>query len=393
MADPIHALAPDDSGSVTLERYEYQVHVAVQAVLQMLAGLAVCHVTCEHIEDIIAARGPGAGGDADLEWDFQQVKSRDAVQPWTLADVLAAKPLRSLWRTHAAVQGLGLTYRLTAALEGLLDPGDANVMALASGQGAKHEQCLTRVMRHLKADRAPVVAFLDLLRVQQLPRRADIEVRNIAAFAELGDRLSAGILKGLYDELLRRARDAMQGKLGPRWPLLITDPNPSDRVQRKRLTAASVVDIQRRLLRPDHVLLGAIAEQLTELQTPLVRKLRAGAASPETLEDAQRLRAHADHHRLSEQALGTWPQDHAIEADLDQRLLLTARRLVVQHRDQRPRPADTIFNALQSSLSDKPERHDRHPLYAQDDLLLMGRACALSDACHFGWGNIRDDES
>ncbi|MCX4826365.1 DUF4297 domain-containing protein [Streptomyces sp. NBC_01142] len=83
MADPIETVAPDDSGSVMLRRYEYQVHVAAQAVLEMLADQRVDHVTCEHIEDVIVARTDDraiAGG--GLLWDFHQVKTRDTPVPW-----------------------------------------------------------------------------------------------------------------------------------------------------------------------------------------------------------------------------------------------------------------------------------------------------------------------
>ncbi|MFF1744348.1 dsDNA nuclease domain-containing protein [Streptomyces mirabilis] len=137
MADPIEIEAPDDTGSPTFRRYEYQVHIAVQAVLEMLAGGTVQHVTCEHIEDIVVARSgdPRCVG-GSLFWDFQQIKTRDSVEPWSLRDVISKGPLRSLWRTHTAVQGSGLVlvYQLTAGIEGHLDPADAPVTALSRGR-------------------------------------------------------------------------------------------------------------------------------------------------------------------------------------------------------------------------------------------------------------------
>jgi hypothetical protein len=129
--------APDDSGSPTFRRYEYQVHIAVQAALEMLAGGTVRHVTCEHIEDILVARSDDPRCvDGGLFWDFQQVKTRDAVEPWSLKDVISKGPLKSLWRSHTAVQrsGLGLVYQLTAGIEGYLDPADAPLTALSRGR-------------------------------------------------------------------------------------------------------------------------------------------------------------------------------------------------------------------------------------------------------------------
>ncbi|MGA5275417.1 dsDNA nuclease domain-containing protein [Streptomyces cellulosae] len=102
MADPIDTDAPDDSGSVTVERFEYQVHATLRSMLQMLAGAGVLHVTCEHIEDIVVATTPPSPSNGDVHWDFQQIKTRESPDPWGLSAVLDAKPLASLWRTHKA---------------------------------------------------------------------------------------------------------------------------------------------------------------------------------------------------------------------------------------------------------------------------------------------------
>jgi hypothetical protein len=101
------------------------------------------------------------------------------------------------------------------------------------------------------------------------------------------------------------------------------------------------------------------------------------------------MRANADHHRLREAALGTWPDDPAVEGDLDQRLLFLARRVGRAH-EENPRPANAVFDALQVELQNNAGAYDRAPLYAQDGVLLMGRACAVSDECRFGWGEARD---
>ncbi|MER6062037.1 dsDNA nuclease domain-containing protein [Streptomyces sp. NPDC001792] len=142
--------APDDSGSVSGERFEYQVHATLRSVLQMPAGAGVLHVTCEHIEDIVVATTPPGAPNGDTHGDFQQIKTRESPGPWGLSAVLDAKPLASLWRTHKAVRDLGLTYRLTAGLEGLLDPGDENVQALARRRGAEKEARVKRIARRVK---------------------------------------------------------------------------------------------------------------------------------------------------------------------------------------------------------------------------------------------------
>ncbi|WP_331732075.1 dsDNA nuclease domain-containing protein [Streptomyces sp. NBC_00989] len=391
MADPIEIEAPDDSGSATLRRYEYQVHIAVQAVLEMLAGGTVEHVTCEHIEDIVVARRDDARCvDGKLFWDYQQIKTRDAVEPWTLADVIAKKPLKSLWRTHTAVRGTGQVYQLTAGIEGYLDPADALVMALSRGQGGDHESCRKRVATHLKVtDDDHLSEFLGLVQVRAFVRRESVEAHNTRVLADLGPGLPMATIDALYTELLRRTREATQGRPGARWTELLAVDDPPPAVLNKRISAGVIADVRQRLTRPDHVLLQDLSQQLNGSETNLVRKLRQGAASKDVIQDAQMMRANADHHLLREAALGTWPDDPAMETDLDQRLLLLARRIGRTHAEH-ARPADVIFDDLQVELQHNAAAYDRRPLYAQDGVLLMGRACAVSDQCRFNWGNARD---
>lgn len=392
MVDPIETEAPDDSGSVTLRRYEYQVHIAIQAILEMLAGGTVQHVTCEHIEDIVVARsGHPRCVDGSLFWDFQQIKTRDSVEPWSLKDVISKKPLKSLWRSHTAVRSTGLVYQLTVGIEGHLDPADAPVVALSKGEGAQNANCRKRVAAHLKVPEDDAVDdFLSLVRIRPLARRENVEAINTRVLADLaGPGMPVGTVDALYTELLRRAREATQGCPPDRWAELLAVDSPSPTVLGKRITAAAIVDIRQRLTRPDHVLLEDLSEALQGSETALVRKLRQGAASKDVIEEAKMLRAQADHFRLKEQALGTWPDNPAVETDLDQRLLLLARR-IGRARREHPQPADAIFDDLQVALHDNPGAYDRHPLYAQDGVLIMGRACAVSDECRFNWGDARD---
>ncbi|WP_394427387.1 dsDNA nuclease domain-containing protein [Streptomyces sp. SGAir0957] len=391
MTDPIEVEAPDDTGSPTLRRYEYQVHIAVQAVLEMLAGDAVAHVTCEHIEDIVVARrGHPRCADGELFWDYQQIKTRDAVEPWTLTDVISKKPLKSLWRTHTTVRGTGQVYQLTAGVEGHLDPADALVTALSRGQGGGHEPCRKRVAAHLKVpDDDQLSEFLGLVRVRPFVRRESVEAHSTRVLADLGPGLPMATIDALYTELLRRTREAMMGRPVARWTELLAVDDPPAAVLSKRVSAAVIADVRQRLTRPGHVLLQDLSQQLTGSETSLVRKLQKGAASKGVIEDAQLMRANADYHRFREVALGTWPGDPAVEADLDQRLLFLARRVGRTHEED-SRPANAIFDALQVELQNNPGAYDRAPLYAQDGVLLMGRACAVSDECRFDWGDARD---
>jgi len=68
MTDPHAIVTPDDSGSDTLARFQYQAHVTFPYCLKLATGDGVTDVYAEHIEDI-AVRESDA-------WRFLQVKSR-----------------------------------------------------------------------------------------------------------------------------------------------------------------------------------------------------------------------------------------------------------------------------------------------------------------------------
>lgn len=389
MVDPIDTEAPDDSGSVTLSRYEYQVHAALQFVLLMLAGGPIHSVTCEHIEDSVVeledSSPPDTLGRSERLWDFLQIKTRDSPEPWTLTSVLASKALKSLWRTHQAIRNTGMRYKLTAALEGLLDPADTQVVKLSHHKGAEDGSCLTRVTKSLGGDLDTVSTFLELVSIRVMPRRDDIEAKNIAFLGDLAPGLAIRDAKSIYRELARRTRLAMQGKLGPRWPHLATESSPTEKVLQKRLTIHRLQDLHQRITRPDHILVREINEALRVEETALHRKMRTGAASQGNIESAQLLRANADSHQFEQVALGLWPAAD-VERDLDLRLLVAARSTVARLQTA-DRPADAIFDGLLDNLVRHAAMYDRYPLFGADGMLLLGRACALSDECRFDWGN------
>lgn len=169
MQDPGCLPAPDDTGSATEERFTYQAQAALRGVLEMLAGGGVVHVTCEHFEDVLVARADGAvTGDVVL-WDFQQIKSREKQDSWTLSKVLRSKALASLLRTHRALhEHRDLPYVLTVGVEGPLS-AEADVRAVAQGRGGDSTERLDRIARHLDADAAETAEFLRLVRIEELP--------------------------------------------------------------------------------------------------------------------------------------------------------------------------------------------------------------------------------
>lgn len=63
MQVPGHLPPPDDSGSASGEGFAYQAQATLRAVMEMLAGGEMLHVTCEHFEDVLVARTDEAGPD------------------------------------------------------------------------------------------------------------------------------------------------------------------------------------------------------------------------------------------------------------------------------------------------------------------------------------------
>ncbi|MEY9938557.1 dsDNA nuclease domain-containing protein [Streptacidiphilus sp. MAP5-3] len=247
--DLAYVPAPDDTGAKTGERFEFQTQAALHAVLGMLCGNDVAHVTCEHFEDFLTARRVRGGQDGDLLWEFWQVKSRESGMPWGLGDLLGSKALKALWRTHQAVRGRGHSYLLVVGVEGQLKETE-DVRLLASGQADQHQSVLDRVTGRLKASSDEIAAFLRLVRVRALPSRGELRLRNESIFSERGSHLQVQEVRSLFNRLEERIREAMRGHAGSSSPVDATEPAPGDGVLRRRLSADNLSDIWLALSNP-----------------------------------------------------------------------------------------------------------------------------------------------
>ncbi|MFF5011465.1 dsDNA nuclease domain-containing protein [Streptomyces phaeochromogenes] len=251
MQDPGHLPPPDDSGSASGEGFAYQAQATLRAVMEMLAGGEVLHVTCEHFEDVLVARAREAGPGGAVLWDFQQIKSRERHGTWTLAKVLRSDALVSLLRTHRVLKDeVDLTYVLTVGVEGPLS-SDTDVRAVAQGRGGDDAERLNKIAGHLGADPVETAEFLKLVRIVALPERYELERRNRDVLFELAPHLRVGEAQALHTELFNRVALAMRGRLGPRWQALVTQLDVPETVLRKRLTPHKLRDMALRLTRPD----------------------------------------------------------------------------------------------------------------------------------------------
>lgn len=379
--DPAHIEAPDDSGSDTMRRFAYQVHVGARAVLEMLER-SDGSLTCEHLEDAVLQRT----SEGQEVWAYCQIKTRDGLQAWTLATVISSKALKSLWRTWKVLPEEGrASAELWVLFEGASDPADDPLVMLERGQGHSHEGCLSRVARHLGVSQDLVRPFLERVRVQGIDSRGTIESLNREALSHLCPELTGHEVRAMYDEICKLVDTAMQGKLGARWQVIARQPSLPAAKQSKRISVQTLAELGIRVGVKSGVRLRYIATD-GETTSDLVRKLRDGGASTEVIASATQMRAQADYAQLEAVASGAVVVDRATDEDLDQRLLAIARGISAEYQDYGPRPADRIYNKLLQRLEGRPPGLDRHPRYRDDPILLMGRACDLSDQCHFGWG-------
>lgn len=248
MTDPFEFVAPDDNGTAAIVRFGFQASVALRFVLRMLGGSDVLHVTCEHFEDVVV----GWSGPNGVHWDFQQVKSRDSGEAWTLAEVAESGLFKSLLRTDRALRrhagdGRPVDYRLTAAIEGGLKPGEPDLRELAHGTDAVSSDRVIWLAGRLGAEVSETADFLRRVYVEPWPRRDLLERDNKDALRALSSHLTVGEIREVYQRLCGMVWDAMAGRLAPEWQRLIVQPSPPEAVLRKRLTLEKLAEVRLRL--------------------------------------------------------------------------------------------------------------------------------------------------
>lgn len=253
MTDPSEFPAPDDTGTATITRYAFQASVALRFVLQMIGGSDVLHVTCEHFEDVVVARTPTTASDPDLpHWEFMQVKSRESNEPWTMREISRSGALKSLLRTdrelrrHVA-EGMPIDYRLTAVVEGGLQPDEVDARGHFARAGNAESNDVIWLARQLGTDEVEIVDFLSRVHVARMPRRDLLERDNKDALQSLSSRLTVGEVRELHEELSGMVWRAMRAQLAPDWQRLIIETSPAGTVLRKRLTPAKIAHVRLRL--------------------------------------------------------------------------------------------------------------------------------------------------
>ena len=112
---------PEDHGTDTLNRYRYQLLLAVPFCVELATGTSgLLAVYPEFIEDLALQAEDG--------WRLIQVKTHAAPSaPWTLSETIGSGALSSLWRAHTTVRELaaeqGIPYELGIFVSGPIAPG------------------------------------------------------------------------------------------------------------------------------------------------------------------------------------------------------------------------------------------------------------------------------
>ncbi len=231
MTDPHAIVTPDDSGSDTLARFQYQAHVTFPYCLKLATGDCVTDVYAEHIEDI-AVRESDA-------WRFLQVKSRKPERgQWTIGEVIKSGAIASLWRAYqAAGRSVVATYEI--CLEGTLRKDDP-LKALAE-ETELPDDTLVRLADECGVAVDEVFDFAGRLRVLELPELASIAAQNLRLMMKTAPDVAAREIEKTYWSAIEVIETAMTAdSLAGDWPaalFLTRNERLEARVEKKRITA------------------------------------------------------------------------------------------------------------------------------------------------------------
>lgn len=173
VGDPLNTRPPDDTGTDTFKRYQYQACLAVPYCLKCAAGEGVRSVIMEHFEDIVV--------EYEDRWLFIQVKTKDArLGPWRLSS--AEGGLKSLYRAFEQTHHLRASYSLH--LEGSIAAGDV-LEELVPEKLPLSDSLRNRVAKNLEIEQADCDRFLAVTTVRpNQPPRAHITNHNLGMFNE-----------------------------------------------------------------------------------------------------------------------------------------------------------------------------------------------------------------
>jgi hypothetical protein len=387
----------DPTGIKTFERYVWQ---AKQALRQWLTCLSEhdgpFFVVCEQVEDIALVYRDRVR--------FLQLKTRDRGSWSALA--MCARGIDALVRSYISARKVGLHERASFELwlEGPISDVPATVEFAARPPSAD-KTMRTKIISHgLK--RAWLEDFLQRLVVHpDQPTRAHIDAKVVWELGAIWPMLPQPELEHIYERLLIAVAAAQAAATTPatvQAHLVAAQPYIQRELPEPDEPGATAIDLIRNQVLSHAMLAGLTpprpgesVEQLLSRMSEgsaaslLELKMRAAGAAPQTIRQAQELRADMEVQRQ----LLLASRDTA-EADLEQlstRLLLmadaTASRIMLTAANSpaaAARPAEAVAADLLSRPADVGQC-DRGSVFGGDGHLIYGYLCHLSDECRFPW--------
>ncbi len=385
--DPGDIIPPDDTGSSTFQRFQYQAHAAFPFVLECGLGGEVVSVVLEHIDDLAL--------EYKDRWRFIQLKTRDPeLANWRLADLLSKKgALRGLYRSYIAVKDTPLATTHEVFLEGPVDRTDM-ITKLTTPEGRTDADLVSKIAGALHIDQGTCTEFLQRVRLKAgLPGRTVISAVNLRGLGSQAPELSQASLEGIYWNVVGHLDRAMAANLvDVPWCSILFEPDAVDAVARavfdaKRLTRQMIVP----LLGPVTGSVRPLLRRLTDADGPpptvLEQKLLTGGATSEIVRHAQGLRANATILE-TEYLSSTLIEEGDHLEDIDERLLIVIDGLRAQHA-RADAPAALIWDGLVQRLPTLAESIDLRRVFRRDPYMLLGRVCDLADRCLTDWGVVR----
>jgi hypothetical protein len=384
MTDFLNSKPPDDTGTDTLKRYRYQAQLAVPFCLDCASGGAVRSVIMEHYEDIVV--------EYEDHWRFIQVKTRDSKYgPWKLTSAMDG--LGSLYRAYESASWLSARYSLY--LEGAVAHGDDlnNLVPEKSGLEAAFIGKVTKGLKEkgFKDAHKACETFLNLTSVQpNQPPREHMKAYNVSLLAASNSNVSWDELKVIEQRITDEVLRAMsQDRLEDLIPAYIFDPDglseePRRRVEDKRLTKERLAPLLGSLAGGAFPLLRRVVDPALPPPTNLERKLLAAGATQKIVKHAKELRANAAIRATEVVAAGLFGGQDKVD-DVHDRIEIRATAISAKHGNA-VNPAASVWAEVMEAIERGTEVIDPNRIYGRDPYLLLGAACALSDACLIDWG-------
>ncbi|MGK7904151.1 MAG: dsDNA nuclease domain-containing protein [Hormoscilla sp.] len=379
MNNPLNQVPPDDTGTDTLERFRYQARLAVPFCLSCARREKIRSVILEHFEDIVV--------EYDDYWHFIQVKTRNADRgPWKLTDAIDG--LKSLYRAFTETSRLKARYSLF--IEGAISARD-DLNILTPPRREISDAIIQRISSKLSVKESECKTFIERVTIHpNQPPRAYIKSRNVHLMGQVSESTTVSeieTLEGkLTDEIMRAMSCDRLDQILYRY-LSNADNFEYDiqsKINSKRLTANSIVNIIGSLVSGSYPLLLRVIDLNAPTPTKLEKKLMAGGASDRIIEDAKGLRANASIREAEILSSGFFMEEEKI-VDVQVRIQTLANSVVEQFEDSN-KPAKAIWRELRKEITDTVSSVDPNRIYKQDPYLLLGAACGLSDECRIDWG-------